>query len=741
MRPISDGIVDSLGRVFLHRPIMGVGLGVNVLDFPGVDPSGASDSSAGVQAALTYVISIGGGELLFPNGTYNFGVRAPTDPLHKFLIAESNIWIIGEGEGTFFTYDSDAPLFRIEPRIGTPIVGGGFKLFKVTNTRIIADAHAQGRGTLYYSNINATITGPLIEDVLIDTTPLTGITFEATKGNINRVRMRNLGEHGVYAVTADPINLPHGNVIANLDVEGICQVAANVSAAAVKCSAQVDLKVKTLRAVFGAEPGCFGVFDDTNAINSEYSGVTVTQGGDGQIGARMLGTDGKIRGLAVDTAAGFPNAKVLLVDPSAVRTRVAEVKQTGTVDGNPVDITGSTDTTLDGGDYAHGGNNAAAAAIEASTCVNPTIINQSILSGSGYGVNINGSSGARVDVDSSTALAPYLAAGATNFQIRDKTGYRTSMLVAPLSAAEGGIASALPIKRILTATENLIVPAVPGYSADYPIALPGAVAGTFAQFSPGGMPVADIISAFGCGSGIDQVSVRISRRQIPILQRTSLVGWFDSTRGITVVGGKVSVWANQGFAGATLDLAQATAGLRFLYNVNGGPFGEPTVTAVAASSTLMTSGAFTLNQPCTVLIVFNPVNTGGTSRYICDALAANGRGFLTNSGNLELYAGAGPLIAGACSNGNWHYAGGCFNGVNSTTVLDGTSQTGDTGANAASGLTVGSVGGGGNYYDGEIRHILLYNEVLTVDEQASALNELAQLVADARTWRAIATEY
>lgn len=39
-------------------------------DFAGVDPTGATDSTAGVQAALTYIALVGGGSLYFPPGTY-----------------------------------------------------------------------------------------------------------------------------------------------------------------------------------------------------------------------------------------------------------------------------------------------------------------------------------------------------------------------------------------------------------------------------------------------------------------------------------------------------------------------------------------------------------------------------------------------------------------------------------------------------------------------------------------------
>lgn len=45
----------------------------SVLDFAGVDPTGATDSAAGIQAAINAVCTAGGGTLHFPPGTYKVG--------------------------------------------------------------------------------------------------------------------------------------------------------------------------------------------------------------------------------------------------------------------------------------------------------------------------------------------------------------------------------------------------------------------------------------------------------------------------------------------------------------------------------------------------------------------------------------------------------------------------------------------------------------------------------------------
>jgi len=43
---------------------------LNVLSFTGVDPTGATDSTTGIQAAVNYLMANGGGYLFFPAGTY-----------------------------------------------------------------------------------------------------------------------------------------------------------------------------------------------------------------------------------------------------------------------------------------------------------------------------------------------------------------------------------------------------------------------------------------------------------------------------------------------------------------------------------------------------------------------------------------------------------------------------------------------------------------------------------------------
>ena len=65
---------------------------VSVLDFTGVDPTGATDSSNGVQAAINAVCNAGGGTLYFPAGTYKIGTQIANITCQGLYIAGAGIF-------------------------------------------------------------------------------------------------------------------------------------------------------------------------------------------------------------------------------------------------------------------------------------------------------------------------------------------------------------------------------------------------------------------------------------------------------------------------------------------------------------------------------------------------------------------------------------------------------------------------------------------------------------------------
>lgn len=66
---------------------------VYVTDFAGVDPTGTNDSLAGIQAAINFMATRNGGDLLFPPGTYKIS--------NSLTITSSNIKLIGTGSDSF----------------------------------------------------------------------------------------------------------------------------------------------------------------------------------------------------------------------------------------------------------------------------------------------------------------------------------------------------------------------------------------------------------------------------------------------------------------------------------------------------------------------------------------------------------------------------------------------------------------------------------------------------------------
>ena len=109
---------------------------LSVLDFPGVDPTGVSDSTAGIQAAINAALSTANGTLLLPKGTY------AVTSLNIYPTGGKSLVLVGDGayNSTFIKFGGGtSPLLNIS---GTAGGGGGngvvskcqFKNFGVQGT-------------------------------------------------------------------------------------------------------------------------------------------------------------------------------------------------------------------------------------------------------------------------------------------------------------------------------------------------------------------------------------------------------------------------------------------------------------------------------------------------------------------------------------------------------------------------------------------------------------------------------
>jgi hypothetical protein len=175
---------------------------------------------------------------------------------------------------------------------------------------------------------------------------------------------------------------------------------------------------------------------------------------------------------------------------------------------------------------------------------------------------------------------------------------------------------------------------------------------------------------------------------------TNLKLWVKSDTGITLVGSKVSAWADQ--SGNGNNLTQGTDANRPTF-VSSQLNGYGTVQFDGINDK-MVSPSFTLAQPETIFIVYkNPsFDAGG---YIFDGITGDSGGYFQygSSPFVYMYAGASftPItgIAGA------YFLATCiFNGASSKHQRNNAAeQTGNAGAASMGGFTLGSYAGGTGY--------------------------------------------
>ena len=125
----------------------------------------------------------------------------------------------------------------------------------------------------------------------------------------------------------------------------------------------------------------------------------------------------------------------------------------------------------------------------------------------------------------------------------------------------------------------------------------------------------------------------------------------------------------------------------------------------------MTTASFSLNPPKTVFIVAN--NPAGTHVWL-DGLGLYSTYFdATSSTNIRMYAGA-AVNATVPDCRPYGIIAGVFNGASSVLAYNGTPTTGDSGADNASGFTLGASGGGAPDFVGDEVEILAYDSALDV---------------------------
>ena len=203
-----------------------------------------------------------------------------------------------------------------------------------------------------------------------------------------------------------------------------------------------------------------------------------------------------------------------------------------------------------------------------------------------------------------------------------------------------------------------------------------------------------------------------------------LVAWYDFSRTGNMwadTAGTVASTNGAKFAriddlsGSANHATQATAGNQPT-RTDAGVNGKTVGTFASASTTHLDSPAFTIAQPCSMLVWFSGAAATG---YVCDS-QSNARGLLIITTTPNIYAGT-ALAAGSAVNTLQHFVAGLFNGASSIIRLDATETSGAAGVNVATtGITIGAAGGATTYFDGKICEIAYYTGDIGITHRNSA---------------------
>ena len=203
-----------------------------------------------------------------------------------------------------------------------------------------------------------------------------------------------------------------------------------------------------------------------------------------------------------------------------------------------------------------------------------------------------------------------------------------------------------------------------------------------------------------------QTVLRTYNANEPININTTCEAWLDGKDASTfdLNGVNVITWSDK--SGNGRDVTQAVDGQRPSYDVSTGR-----VSFVAGNSDFLQSSTFAsaLSQPNTVFIVANLAAGGGAIQVIFSgAVAGNLNNFLMISGNFSLYAGT--ILADGARNANDNIKVGRFNGANSKYWHNGVLvASGEAGAQALDGISLGKQQSGINYADCDIMEVIIYN--------------------------------
>lgn len=185
----------------------------------------------------------------------------------------------------------------------------------------------------------------------------------------------------------------------------------------------------------------------------------------------------------------------------------------------------------------------------------------------------------------------------------------------------------------------------------------------------------------------------------------SPAAWYRYGVGVTEAGGFASLWADQ--SGNGRDLAQATGTNQPAYSAG--------VFTFDGADNYLKTAAFTLNQPISYFALIrqdgytagDAIVDGNTSATVLIQQQSS-------TPQVRIYAGAPTASSADLAIGTWGVVAAVFNGASSVLRVNNNADiTGDTGAQNAGAITLGSTGGNSAHSAVSLKEFVAYNAALT----------------------------
>ena len=211
---------------------------------------------------------------------------------------------------------------------------------------------------------------------------------------------------------------------------------------------------------------------------------------------------------------------------------------------------------------------------------------------------------------------------------------------------------------------------------------------------------------------------------------TGCILWLDPSFGVTTDVNKVKSWKNRGTAGAALDVSQTVTTKQPQLDATGSPAGGPVLSFARSDATGLTSLAYAIPQPSTVLAVArrSGSDAGNGFHSVTDGLDLNTRRLYFSPTGPNMYAGQGFVLAGVTT--NWHVYTAIFDGASSSLQVDNAAaKAGSVGSATSTGISIGdcpdnSLPACTQDLDGDVADVLVYNRALTAGEVSNVVNFL-----------------